>query len=72
MFGKKKSIRIHIEGMTCGHCVARVTKALESVDGVNRAKVKMSAGEAVVSLEKDVNPSILLNAIKEAGYNASM
>jgi len=58
-------------GVTCGHCAARVVKALESVEGVKRARLKRSRREAVVTLSADVALDILLEAVRDAGYDAS-
>lgn len=69
MGGKK--MRILVSGMTCGHCAARVVEALESLDGVKTAKVKLSRGEAIVSLSEDVSVETILEAVRRAGYEAS-
>lgn len=62
----KKSFSIN--GMTCGHCSMRVTKALESVDGVDSADVSHENGTAALELSKEVNLSILKGAVDKAGY----
>ena len=48
----KKTMKIN--GMMCGHCEARVKKALEAVEGVQEAVVSHEAGNAVVTLSSDV------------------
>ena len=53
--------------MTCGHCSARVEKALNSIEGVE-AKVFLEANEAKISLSKEVSDEILKKAIEDAGY----
>lgn len=58
---------ITIKGMSCSHCKSRVEKALEQLDGVS-AKVNLSKGQAVVSLNKEVADAVLSSAITEAGY----
>ncbi len=60
--------RIKVTGMTCNHCVGAVTRALEGVPGVERAEVSLETGQALV--EGDAEISLLLNAIKEEGYEA--
>lgn len=62
--------RIHIEGMTCGHCVAGVTRALQSVPGVESAQVSLENKSAHV--EGTAGHQALLEAIKEEGYSASV
>lgn len=60
---------LKIQGMTCNHCVMRVTKALKSVAGVQDAKVDLQKGEAVVTYDDSkVTPEKLSFAVVEAGY----
>lgn len=59
---------LKIEGMTCGHCVARVTGALEGVPGVSKAEVNREAGSATVEHEATVEQ--LVEAVEEQGYKA--
>ena len=58
---------IDIKGMSCGHCQARVEKALGAIDGVE-AKVELKKNRAVVNLQKEVDDRTLSDAIAEAGY----
>lgn len=59
---------IPVSGMRCAHCTGRVTKALEAVTGVQKAVVTLDPGHAVVSVDPDVDPKTLTDAIVEAGY----
>ena len=59
---------IEIEGMMCGHCVAHVEKALNAIDGVQEAKADLENKCATVTLTKDVDDSVLTQAVTEAGY----
>ena len=56
-----------IEGMSCQHCVRRVTNALEAIDGV-QATVNLEQKKAVVELTHDVSDEVLIAAVDEAGY----
>ena len=58
---------IMIEGMSCGHCSARVEKALNALDGVE-AKVNLEAKSAEVTLSKEVPDGALRKAAEDAGY----
>jgi copper chaperone len=60
--------KIRIEGMTCGHCVASVTKALQQVPGVDRVDINLDLGEAKV----DGNPALnaLIAAVQNEGFQA--
>ena len=63
-------IELEISGMTCNHCVARATKALEAVPGVESAAVTLEPGSAVVKGNADVDS--LTAAVKKAGYTADV
>ena len=64
-------IRLRIEGMTCGGCVARVERALQSVDGVARARVNLTTEVATVEAAKTApNRQALIEAVRRAGYDA--
>ena len=62
--------KIMIEGMSCGHCVANVEKALNAIDGVS-ASVDLESNSATVTLTKEVSDDTLKNAIREAGYTVT-
>ena len=62
---------MHIEGMMCGHCEARVKKTLEAVSGVKSAVVSNKDGTAVVELEKDVRSSTLKEAVEAQDYKVT-
>jgi len=59
---------LKVEGMMCGHCEARVKKALEAVDGVANAAADKDKGEAVVELTKDVPDEALKKAVEDQDY----
>ena len=59
---------IYIEGMMCKHCVAHVTKALSSIDGVKSVDVQLEDKCAYVELEQVVPDETLSAAIVDAGY----
>jgi len=60
---------LKIEGMTCSHCSAAVTKALQGVAGVQRASVDLAHGTAVVEGSADLES--LVAAVVEEGYRAA-
>jgi len=63
-------MKIKIEGMTCGHCVAAVKKVLEAIPEVTSAEVSLEAGEAVV--EGGASAETLFAAVREEGYTAEV
>lgn len=63
-------LTLEISGMSCGHCVAAVSKALKELDGVNVESVKI--GSATVEYDPArVTPGTLIGAIDDAGYSAT-
>lgn len=64
--------KLNVEGMTCQHCVAHITQALEAVEGVSKATVSLDEKSAVVELSSDVADSALVDAVAQAGYEATI
>ena len=54
--------------MMCGHCEARVKKALEAIEGVSVANVSHEEGTAVVALSADVSDEVLKKAVEDQDY----
>ncbi len=63
-------IDLGVGGMTCDDCVVHVTRALESVPGVEEAEVDLASRSAVVTARPDVEGSALASAVRASGYNA--
>lgn len=57
-----------VEGMMCGHCKMHVEKALAAVEGVESAVVDLEKKQATVSLTTEIADQVLIDAVKEAGY----
>ena len=62
---------LKITGMMCGHCEARVKKALEAVEGVAEAKVSHESGAAVVTLNVPVEDAVLKKAVEDQDYKVT-
>ena len=62
----KKTLKV--EGMMCGHCEARVKKALEALPEVTEAVVSHEAGTAIVTLNADVSDDVLKKAVEDQDY----
>lgn len=62
--------KLNVTGMTCGHCVARVTKALGAVPGVTEVKVD-PAGPVVVRHDATSAMVAFVAAVAKAGYTAT-
>ena len=61
-------MKITVNGMMCGHCEARVKKALEAVPDVESAVCDHTAGTAVVTLSGDVSDEALTAAVEAQDY----
>lgn len=59
---------MQIEGMMCGHCEARVKKALEELSGVESAQVSHEKGTAVVTLSQETADEVLKKAVEDQDY----
>ncbi len=66
----ENSIVLKVEGMTCGHCVARVQKALDEASGVHEAKVDLDSGSAEIRFGAETDASRLIGVVEAAGYTA--
>ena len=62
------STSITVEGMSCEHCEQTVADALRNVSGVTDATADRNADRA--SVEGDADPSALVRAVEDAGYEA--
>ena len=58
---------VQISGMTCEHCVNRVMRALNKIDGVS-ANVSLKGKRAVVSYDREIDVNVLKKAVEDAGY----
>ena len=65
-----KNITLTVEGMSCGHCSARVEKALNAIEGVS-AKVDLEAKAASVTYPDTVTEDALKAAVTDAGYSVT-
>jgi copper chaperone CopZ len=60
-------------GMTCGSCSNKITKALESLNGVAATEVDLDGGWVIVSYDaKNVKPESLAEKVSSAGFNSSV
>ena len=66
------SLELDISGMTCASCAGRVEKALAKVPGVKSASVNLATERAHIELLGQVDPGLLINAVTQAGYGASL
>lgn len=67
----KMTRTIGVKGMMCGHCEARVVKALESLPQVTSAKADYEAEQAVVELNAQIDDDVLKKTIEAEGYDVT-
>jgi copper chaperone len=66
-----RSVQLNIGGMSCGHCVARVTKTLGGLEGLEVDTVRIGAAEVRFDPARRSLDDIL-EALRDAGYEASV
>ena len=67
-----ETITLSVQGMTCGGCVASVTRVLKAVPGVTDVSVNLQPGAARVSFDPSrTGAGALRAAIEEAGYDVA-
>ncbi len=59
---------IKIKGMSCNHCVMAATKALKEIEGLEDVSVNLEKAEATFTETKPVDPNLIKEKIKKAGY----
>jgi len=63
-------LTLHIEGMSCGHCLNAVNRALAELPGVQVESVRMGRAELQYD-ERQLNPARIEAAVADAGYRAT-
>lgn len=64
-------VQLTIEGMSCGHCVDRVTKTLQQLDGVEVDAVRIGSASVRVDATSERTPEIV-EALRDEGYEATV
>jgi copper chaperone CopZ len=68
--GRRQTVVLHVEGMTCGHCERHVGDALAKLTGVSVLSVSRQDCAATVAVEGAPDEQALVNAVRTAGYDA--
>jgi copper chaperone len=61
--------KVFIEGMSCGHCVARVEKALKAEEGVKEVEVDLAGKNAVIESTEELSDKRIKEIIEDVGYD---
>jgi copper chaperone len=64
-----RAVTLHIEGMTCGHCLNAVSRALHGVEGATVKSVQI--GRAEIEVATEATAAALVAAVAAAGYRAT-
>lgn len=65
-----QQLTLHIEGMSCGHCLHAVRRALTELPGVEVESVRMGRADLRYD-EQQMNPARIEAAVADAGYRAT-
>lgn len=68
---KKLTQKIYIEGMFCGHCAARIEKALTALEGVSKVTINLTGKLATVETDKALDEASVKTAVDNAGYQVT-
>ena len=71
LFSKKQTVNLDVTGMHCPKCVARVKEALEGVEGVTEADVRLEDNAATVE-GHGFEAAALVTAVQAAGFEAAL
>lgn len=72
LFSKNETVVLKVEGMTCPHCSNAVETSLTGLSYVKKVKIDLPTGEVKVTLKKPIDNSVLIKAVENAGYDASI
>lgn len=64
------TVQLQVTGMSCGHCVAAVTRALKTVPGTQDAQVDLATGRATV--QGSAATEALVKAVADEGYGVTL
>lgn len=62
------STTVKVDGMSCDHCVRRVTDEMLKVPGVSNVAVDLASGTVTFDAEGEVSREALSSAVDEAGF----
>ncbi len=66
------TVKLNVQGMTCGGCVASVTRVLKATPGVTDAQVTLQPGAATVTYDPaKVGVDALKAAVEGAGFDVA-
>jgi copper chaperone CopZ len=67
-----QTLKMHVDGMTCGNCSRSVERKLSATPGVTKATVDLVNASAIVEYDADlVTAETLTNAVRQLGYEVA-
>ncbi|MBT4511449.1 MAG: heavy-metal-associated domain-containing protein [Chloroflexi bacterium] len=63
---------INVEGMSCEHCVRRVTEAIEKLPGISNVKVDLQSGTATFDQSSPATVDDVVKSVNDAGYRGEV
>ncbi len=57
-----------VAGMTCGHCVASVTKEVRGIPGVQEVDVVLETGALTLTTDEAIDDDAVRDAVEETGH----
>ncbi len=63
---------INVEGMSCEHCVRRVTEAIEKLPGISNVKVDLRSGTATFDQSSPTTVDDVVKSVNDAGYRTEV
>ena len=71
LFSKKQTVKLDVQGMHCEKCVARVTEALENVEGATSVEVSLEDNSAIVE-GHGMDANALVAAVEAIDFSAAL
>ncbi|NLE93636.1 MAG: heavy-metal-associated domain-containing protein [Chloroflexi bacterium] len=62
------SVRYSVPNMSCNHCVLRIQKALQTLDGVQKADVDLATKTVTIAFDPPASETLLKEILVEIGY----
>ena len=65
-------LKVKVEDMSCGHCVAAIKGKVERVPGVTGMEASLETKVVTVEFEGDVDQGAVITAVQDAGYTPEL
>jgi len=69
---RRSVMKLHVPDMSCGHCVASITKAIKAVEAEAHVICDLTTRTVEVAIHANVQPGTVVSALDEAGFTAEL